>query len=325
MTADPAGRRGPALVLGATGFVGHHVSAAFEAAGYEVVMVSRTPGGPPAEGASRAVAFDLLAASPHELTALLRRVRPTVVVNATGAVWDVSPRQMVRVNVALVRRLVRALEALDRPRPRLVQLGSVHEYGPVPPGAALDERVPERPGTVYGRTKLRGSRLVLEATAAGRLDAVVLRISNVVGPGTPGSSLLGRVAGQLSDAALDGTPALLRLAPLRAKRDFVDVRDITDAVVAAAERPVTGRVINLGRGEAVDVRWMVDALVAASGIPARVVDDTGDQPRRAGAEWQEIDHSAAHAALGWSPRRPLEDALLALWRDVADRRASRAS
>lgn len=323
---DGSGEEPRALVLGGGGFVGRHVCAAFAAAGYRVLTASRRP--PPG-----GVLLDLLAAEEREIVRLLRDAAPSVVVNATGAVWGVSGRQMTDVNVRLVERLAGALGALPF-RPRLIQLGSVHEYGLVPPGTTIDERAAQWPTTPYGRTKLQGSRLVLDATEAGRLDAVVLRISNVVGPGSPAGSLLGRVAGQLRDAAGRGEPAELRLAPLRAKRDFVDVRDITDAVVAAARRPVSGRVLNLGRGEAVGVRWMVDVLIAASGIEARVVEESeehgaggagGAQARNAGVEWQQVDCTAAREALGWAPRRRLEDSLRALWQEARDCPASRAS
>jgi dTDP-6-deoxy-L-talose 4-dehydrogenase [NAD(P)+] len=54
------------------------------------------------------------------------------------------------------------------------------------------------------------------------------------------------VAAQLSAAADRGTAAEPRSAPLCAHRDVVDVRDVAEAVLAAAERPVAGRVFTLG-------------------------------------------------------------------------------
>lgn len=310
-----------AVVLGGTGFVGRHVCAAFGAAGYEVVAVSRggrRPPGPPV----RTAVLDLLDDTPEEIRGLLDRERPAVVVNATGAVWNVTGAQLTAVNVHGVARLLDALGRLRRP-PRLVQLGSVHEYGAVRLGDTIDESSPETPSTEYGRTKLRGSRLVTRAAAAGAVDAVVLRISNAVGPGSPRGSLPGRVASQLGEAADRGVPALLRLSPLRARRDFVDVRDVADAVVAAAGRPVAAPVLNLGRGEAVSVRVLVTELIAAAGIEARIVEQGGEEARSAGVEWQQVSRAAARDALGWVPTRRLEDSLGALWEET--RRTSRTS
>ena len=305
-----------ALVLGGSGFVGRHVCAAFAAAGAEVIAVSRTitelPG-------TRTIRLDLADTDPWRLGDLLAAAAPTVVVNAAGRVWGVYGDELVSSNVTLVDRVVQVACALPRPV-RLIHIGSVHEYGPVPFGQPIDERTPPRPVDPYGRTKLIGSQRVLDACAAGRLDAVVLRVGNVTGPDTPAGSLLGRAAGQLAEAARNGEPAVLRLAPLRSRRDFVDVRDVARAITAAATAPVRGAVVNIGRGEAVSVRWLVHALIEASGLPARVeerADPAGNAHRGTGIDWQQIDPSAARRLLGWQPRLTLRESLRALWEACA--------
>lgn len=299
-------------MLGGTGFIGRQVCAALSHAGYPVVAVSRHP--TPVR-AARSVALNLSTAGPDGLEALLRKESPAVVVNAAGAVWGVGPDQLVASNVTLVHHLVTALSRVPG-RPRLVHLGSAHEYGPVPPGAPVRESTPTRPTSPYGRTKLRGSREILAASRSGRVDAVVLRVVNVIGPGTPAGSLLGQVATALAAAAREGRPAVLRLAPLRARRDFVDVRDLADAVLAAARVPAVEDTVNIGRGRAVSVRWLVRSLIAASGTPAEVVEaEDADVAvgRSAGIEWQQVDPSLARVRLGWSARYPLADSLRALW------------
>ncbi|MEQ4303844.1 NAD-dependent epimerase/dehydratase family protein [Plantactinospora sp. B6F1] len=104
-------------------------------------------------------------------------------------------------------------------RPRLIRLGSVHEYGPVPIGAAITEGRLPAPNTGYGRSKLGGTRAVLRAVRTGGLDGLVLRIANVCGPGAPPASLLGSVAGQLAGIAATGAGEL-RLGPLFGRRDL---------------------------------------------------------------------------------------------------------
>jgi dTDP-6-deoxy-L-talose 4-dehydrogenase [NAD(P)+] len=303
-----------AVVLGGSGFLGRHVCDAFVAAGAEVIAVSRRLDRLPG---TRCVRLDVAETPPGTLRDLLAAAAPTVVVNAAGGVWGVSEEQQIASNVTLVRNVVAAVAGLPRPT-RLIHLGSVHEYGPVAVGQPIDESTAPNPVDPYGRTKLIGSRHVLAACSAGRVDAAVLRVVNVTGPGAPAGSLLGRVAGQLRAAAGTGEPAVLRLAPLRALRDFVDVRDVARAVVAAATAPVCGAVVNIGRGEAVSVRWLVDTLIAASGLPARVVEsvDPGAAARGAGIEWQEIDPATAHRLLGWRARLALTDSLCALWHET---------
>jgi nucleoside-diphosphate-sugar epimerase len=146
-----------------------------------------------------------------------------------------------------------------------------------------------------------------------------LRLVNVTGPATPRASLLGTVADELRSAEAAGRTAVLRLAPLRSQRDFVDVRDIADAVDAAARAPVSGHAINIGRGQAVSVRALVHRLIAASGVPAEVIEQDGPEPAgapRSGVDWQQVDIAAARSLLDWQPGYPLAESLRALWSHV---------
>jgi len=298
------------LVLGAAGFLGRHISTAFGAAGDTVLRVCRTAPPPPGW-----VALDLVAAGGPGLAEFVAAHRPDVVVNAAGTVWQADDRRMSEVNDVFVRRLVRVLRTLPS-APRLVQLGSVHEYGQVPFGVDLTEESVPEPIGVYGRTKLRGSQWVLDGAGDG-LEAVVLRIANACGPGMPPESLLGRVAAHLvRQAEAPDPPAPLRLTPLRARRDFVDVRDVAAAVLAAADAPrswVAGRVVNIARGEAVPVRDLVDRLIALSGLPVRVVEEPGAGGVRSDADWQRVDIKLASVLLGWKPERDLDESLRGLF------------
>ncbi|MDL5205954.1 NAD(P)-dependent oxidoreductase [Streptomyces sp. ALI-76-A] len=311
---DPGSGR--VVVLGATGFVGGHVGAALEAAGYEILGVARRPLKTPASWRFRPM--DLAHGGPQALTELIDAERPVAIVNAAGEVWSPDAEGMRRNNELLVDRLLAAL-AGSRARPRLIQLGSVHEYAPQPHGVRLTESSPEEPVSDYGRTKLRGTRAVLRAVRAGEADAVVLRLSNVIGAGTPRASLLGQVAAQLLSGGRDGAPARIRVSPLRSSRDFVDAQDVTRAVVAALRVPdASGRVLNIASGTSQHVRDMVGLLLAISGRPATLVERGAPELRPAADNgWTGVDVSAARAVLGWEPRRTPRDMVEDLWQAAA--------
>lgn len=294
------------VVLGATGFLGRHICAAFEEARAHVCRVARGAG---RGAASPDVVLDLVSATPERIAQVLAGAGADIVVNAAGAVWGVDEQQMLRANAELPVRLLEAIGLRPRP-PRLVHLGSAHEYGRTPPGARIDEELQPAPDGPYGRTKLVGTRAVLEAGRSGSVDGVVLRISNVSGPAAPGESLLGTVAAHLSAVrragVREGFPQVppLRLAPLRARRDFVDVRDVADAVVAAARADVRGEVVNIGSGEAVGVRQLTDRLIELSGLPVTVLEEGSGPRRRTGRAPPRVDAATRSGSSSTSPARP---------------------
>ncbi|MCI3275037.1 NAD-dependent epimerase/dehydratase family protein [Streptomyces cylindrosporus] len=305
-------------VIGGTGFLGRHIRARLGDGGGQVLSVARRAA---SDGPS--VALDVCAAPPAELADVLVEHRATVVVNAAGAVWDHTGRGLEESNVVLVEKVRDALAKVPW-RVRLVQLGTVFEYARPAEGEYLDENAPLRPSTPYGRTKLRGSEIVLDATRAGLLDGVVLRTTTCLGPGMPEPSLLGRVTRVLREAAARGGPAVVRLAPLTARRDVVDCRDLADAVAAAARAPVVGRALNIGGGRAVAVRELVDLVVAVSGVPATIVEEETATGRSAGVDWLAVGIRAAERLLGWRPRHDLTSTAEAVWAGIPDQRHGRA-
>ncbi|MFB9449217.1 NAD-dependent epimerase/dehydratase family protein [Dactylosporangium vinaceum] len=307
METSRAGRQGPgrAVLLGANGFVGRTIAAGLLDAGWRVTAVVRGAAGP--DPRCTTVRLDAAEEPPEAIAAVIAGAE--LVVNAAGALWGATGAELDRGNVVLVERLVAALAAAAGPV-RLVHLGSVFEYGEQPPGPPLTEDLTERPVSHYARTKLAATRAITGAVAAGRIDAVVLRISTVIGAWAPVQSLLGGLARQL---ARDG--AAVEVPPLSGRRDFVDVRDVSDAVLCAATAPGVPPVVNIGGGQAVAVTKVVDLLIARAGGGGRVVRRPGAAERRdAGVSARPMDIALARRALGWAPARSPAEAIDALWR-----------
>ncbi|MEZ0107307.1 nucleoside-diphosphate-sugar epimerase [Catenulispora sp. EB89] len=294
-------------VLGGTGFVGKAVSGALLERGHEVVAIARTPR-PVAEGASF-VPLDLAAADRDQLAATLGAQGVGAVVNAAGGMWGLTEEQMVDANVTLVAHLLAAVETLPT-RVRVVQLGSVHEYGLAPLGTSMTEAYVPEPVTAYGKLKLECSNLVLDAAARGGADGVVLRVGNVVGAGQPGHSLLGVVAAKLLEARSHGQ-AELTLGALVSLRDFLSLTDAAEAVATAVTAPgAVGEVVNIGTGHAHNARQLVNMLIDASGVPTTLTEAPAPGPE---TDWQQMGIEKAAALLGWTPRRSLADAIAELW------------
>jgi nucleoside-diphosphate-sugar epimerase len=295
------------MLIGASGYLGRHVRDRAAVAGLDVVTAGRSP-----LPDSRAhCQVDLAADPPATLAAAFAEHAPDVVVNCAGATGgDVAA--LAAANVTGTASLVTALRRTGRSI-RLVHLGSAAEYGPSEPGTAVTETDPARPAGTYGATKLAGTRLVELGRATG-LDAVVLRVFNPVGPGAPESILPGRLVGELRRAAAGGDVVL---GALDAVRDFVDARDVADAVIASALAPaLPAAVINIGSGTGVPVRTLVRELVAISGYDGPVTEQAApDRSGSGSASWQQADIGRARRDLDWQPRRSLAASVADLWED----------
>ncbi|MCL7495544.1 NAD(P)-dependent oxidoreductase [Streptomyces sp. MCA2] len=309
MTTTDMPRR--VAVLGATGCVGRHLCAAFAARGTDVVAIARRDA--PHLRPHPFLSLDLARCTGAGLAAILADEGVDTVVNATLG-WGSTPEEMAHSNVRPVERLLAALPRLPDPV-RLVHLGTIHEYGPVPAGTSLDEDVVPRPASLYAQAKLTASRLVLDAVRRGEVQGSVLRLTNTVGPHPARESFFGALAARLrrTDPAegLDVTVAA-------ARRDYVDVRDAADAVLAAAAARSAEPLLNIGRGAAVDIHTMVRTLITVSGLPADAVRVSVDDvaSRSAGADWIQVDRSRAERSLGWRPRHALATSFRDMWDTV---------
>jgi nucleoside-diphosphate-sugar epimerase len=245
------------------------------------------------------------------VASLITDAAPDVVVNCAGATSG-GADELAAANITGVHTLVTALLA-GGARPRLVHIASAAEYGPSADGLPMTEETVPRPVGLYGATKLGGTRLVELARTAG-LDAVALRVFNVVGAGSPEDTLPGAVAAQLRQLPPGGS---LKLGPLDAVRDFVDARDVADAVLAAAAAPTLPHaIVNVGSGVGAQAKVLVEQLLAVTGLAVTVHEDAPGSVRSAGLGGQQADISRAARDFGWRPRRDLGDSALDLWKGV---------
>lgn len=162
-----------------------------------------------------------------------------------------------RVNVEGTRNVARA--CLEQRVNRLVHVSSVHAFDMDPRDEILDEtrrQVADSPRhSAYDRSKALGERAVREAVLAG-LDAVIVNPTGIMGPVDHGPSRLGQL---LRDLATGKLPALLD-----GGFDFVDVRDVVDGTLAAAERGRSGENYILGNTWA-SLRELAELVASVGG------------------------------------------------------------
>ncbi|KUL27796.1 NAD-dependent epimerase/dehydratase family protein [Actinoplanes awajinensis] len=288
------------LLFGSSGFIGAHVRAALEADPDVTELIS--------PGRDR---YDLVDGDRAGLIALLREITPDAVICCVGRLGGTN-EELTRANTLVAAKLLDAVEAAA-PDARLVRLGSAGEYGVVPHGHAVTETDPTEPISAYGLSHLAGTRLFALAAAAGRVDAVSVRVFNPIGPGQSGENVLGRAQLRLREAAQLGSSEIV-LGPLGAYRDFVDVRDLAAvlrSVVLASALP--SRIYNAGSGQAVTVRSAVQLLAEQAGFTGEIREHGSGAQRSAAVDWIRADIGRAEDELGWVPAVDLATSIKDIW------------
>lgn len=126
----------------------------------------------------------------------------------------------------------------------------------------VDEDHPVEPDSPYGATKLCGEKLVLSYAKLYGIKAASLRYFNVYGENQRFDAY-GNVIPIFASRIARGEPLTI-FGDGEQTRDFIDVRDVAAANVAAAEKGATGT-FNVGTGSRITINRLVELLREATG------------------------------------------------------------
>ncbi|MGH8129597.1 MAG: NAD-dependent epimerase/dehydratase family protein [Steroidobacteraceae bacterium] len=250
-------------ITGVSGFTGRHLVRCLRQAGASVRIlgVDIDIDVDAAADLDAAHAIDLTRA--EAVAALASREPPDWVIHLAGLMPPAAEAEMWRVNVGGTVGLLLGLREGSR-RPRIVSIGSAAEYAPSAP-SPLTETAPCGGASVYGNTKLAQSLACLRLGAECRLDVLIARTFNLVGPGLPARWLTGSLVHQFRAAAAE-----VQVGNLHTARDFIDVRDAVRAYWLLVQRGKSGGIYNVSSDTAVSVREMLDTLGRVSGHAPRI-------------------------------------------------------
>jgi len=308
------------LVTGGAGYIGSVCAAQLLAAGHEVVVVDDLSQGHRDAIPTGAEHADVNILDADGLAAAIADARPDGAMHfAALALVGESvrhPERYWRTNVGGTLNLLDALRAAGVPR--LVVSSTCACYG-APEAVPIPEEAPTRPLNPYGSSKLAVDWMIHDHCAAHGLGAISLRYFNVAGAsGEQGEdhepethlipNVLRAALGSIEHVEVFGTD--YDTPDGTAIRDYIHVEDLARAHLLALEAAREGEhaILNLGNGNGFSVRQVVEAGRRVTGleIPAR------DAPRRPGDPPVLVAASQRiRAALGWEPRKPELDTMIA--------------
>ena len=263
-----------ALVTGAAGFIGSHLSAALLDRGAEVIGLDCFT-----DYYARSLKEANLAANTHrdgfrfieariqdvDLRSLLSGVTHVFHLAAQAGVrksWGRDFRVYSDNNVDASQQLLEACVGL--PLQKFVYASSSSIYGDNVSIPMREDALP-RPVSPYGVTKLAAEQLCYLYHVNHGVPTSSLRYFTVYGPRQRPDMGFHRFL----TAAIAGAPITL-YGDGEQTRDFTFVHDAVAATVAAGERGVPGRAYNIGGGSRVSINQVFDIIGRVSGRPLDV-------------------------------------------------------
>lgn len=182
------------------------------------------------------------------------------------------------------------LAARDAGVKRFIYSGSATYYGNRPPPHREDD--PPQFLNIYALTKRAGERYCLLFDEMFNLPTVVLRYFSAYGPRQPTTGSYALVLGIFLRRKAEGLPLEIH-GDGRQRRDFIHVRDIARANIAAYESHVRRTVFNVGSGTNISVLELANMI-------------SPDQRHRDARPDDSMatlaDIARIRAALNWSPQ-----------------------
>lgn len=314
MTSSTGRTMRRALITGGAGFIGSHLADALTEIGVAVLVLDNLVNGRP-ENLAKAAASGLCTICRADITDF-EAIRPCfegadTVFHLAGLADIVpsveNPRPYMRANVDGTVSVLEAARAAGVER--VVYAASSSCYGiaeatPTPETAELQPQYP------YALSKRLGEDCALHWGRVYGMAVNSLRLFNVYGPRAQTHGAYGGVFKVFLPQKLAGRPFTI-VGDGTQVRDFVHVRDVARAFVAAANCACHGEAFNVGSGVPQSVNHLVELLGGERvHLPKR--------PGEPDATWADIGKITS--TLGWRPTVRFEQGIMEMLGRIDDYR-----
>ena len=170
----------------------------------------------------------------------------------------------------------------------------------------------------YAVAKIAGMKLCQAYRRQYGCDFISAQPTNLYGPGDnydpEGGHVIPALMNRMTRAKAEGAPTFTVWGTGMARREFLYVDDLADALVFMMKHYSAEEFLNVGTGQEVTIRELAERLAAVIGYEGTLTFDTSKPD---GAPRKLLDVSRM-AALGWTAKTSLADGLQLAYRWYAD-------
>jgi GDP-4-dehydro-6-deoxy-D-mannose reductase len=296
------------LVTGASGFVGRHLMQALRTARPSATLIACATGD--VAEADLVLPLDLL--DLDSIAGCIADAQPDAIVHlAAQSVVPASfkdPDSTWRANVDGSRALAAGVMRLA-PNALFLFASSAEAYGMTfHRGVPLDEDAPFAPGNPYAASKAAADIALGEMGLRG-LRVLRLRLFNHTGAGQSDAFVVSAFAHQVARIEAGLQEPVLRVGALERWRDFLDVRDVCAAYVAALAHGAgiaPGTAINIASAKPKKIGDILGSMISRSN---RRIEIRTDEARMRPTDIITTagDSSRAGSLLAWTPVIPWDE------------------
>ena len=302
-----------ALVTGADGFIGSHLTEALLARGYKVRALAQYNSFNNWGWLEDVAPCDRLeivcgdVRDPDFCRHICRGVDTVFHLAALIAIpySYVAPDSYVDTNIKGTLNMCQA--ARDCGVSRIVVTSTSEVYGTAQ-YVPIDEKHPRQPQSPYSATKIGADAIAESFYRAFDLPVVIARPFNTYGPRQSARAIIPTIITQIASGK-----GQLKLGDLSPTRDFNYVADTAAGFIALAETPgIEGRNINIATGTEVSMADTLATIARIMGVEVDAVVDP-ERLRPAKSEVNRLcgDNTIITSLTDWRPRHTLEDGLRA--------------
>lgn len=217
-------------------------------------------------------------------------------------------------NVKATENLLNAVLKINKPV-KIIIIGSSAELG-LPINNSCSENDKCNPVDYYGLTKLMQSELAHQYYLKHNVEVVRLRLFNIVGPGIPDSLLLGRAIKLFYESVHDNSDQIIQFGDLSSFRDYLDIRDLCNAIDLSIINGKAGELYHIGSGIKTQGKELINKIIMAYPKKEHIFKYFFQTEKSSLVQSQIANITKAKNELYWEPLFSLNDTLSFVWNDL---------